>query len=172
RPDLDRLDFRAYWIAALAEIAEWAAAAGVILTIENFPGEHSAFVTAADYHAAKAEVPGLKLTYDNGNAAGGEDPVESFWACAKDVVHVHFKDWDVRAEPAEGFRRMLDGRYFRPALIGEGDMPTAACWQALAAAGYQGYINLEYEGNEIPAAEAMRRATDCLRALPLSVSAG
>lgn len=168
RPDLERLAFRERWIQALEQIAPLAAQAGVVLTIENFPGAASAFVTAADFHVAKARVPSLRLTFDSGNAAGGEDPVASYQACAGDVVHVHLKDWAVRSEPTEGFRPMLNGKYFRPALIGEGDMPTAAVWQAMGQAGYQGFANIEYEGNEIPAAEAMRRAVAYLRSLPVA----
>lgn len=165
RPDLDRLDFRSRWIAALEQIAPLARQAGVVLTIENFPGCASAFVTAADFHEAKRHVPDLKLTFDSGNAAGGEDPVASYTACAADVVHVHLKDWTVRQEPAEGYRPMLTGAYFKPALLGEGDMPTAAIWKAMRQAGYRGFVNIEYEGNEIPAAEAMRRAVAYLRRL-------
>ena len=165
RPDLDRIAFRTLWIAALERIAPLAREAGVVLTIENFPGCASAFVTAADFHEAKRHVPDLRLTFDSGNAAGGEDPVASFRACAADVVHVHLKDWTVRDEPAEGYRPMLTGKYFKSALIGEGDMPTADVWQAMRQAGYRGYVNIEYEGNEIPAAEAMRRAVNYLRSL-------
>jgi sugar phosphate isomerase/epimerase len=165
RPDLDRIAFRTLWINVLAQIAPLAREAGVVLTIENFPGCASAFVTAADFHEAKRHVPDLKLTFDSGNAAGGEDPVASFKACAADVVHVHLKDWSVRDEPAEGYRPMLTGKFFRSALIGEGDMPTAAVWEAMRQAGYRGYVNIEYEGNEVPAAEAMRRAVAYLRSL-------
>lgn len=165
RADMPREEFRSRWIEGLEEIAPWAREAGVILTIENFPGRDSAFVTAADFHCAKRRIPDLRLTFDNGNAAGGEDPVASFQACAQDVVHIHLKDWIIRTDPAEGFRKMLDGRYFRPALIGEGDVPTAACWEAFRRAGYSGFINIEYEGNEVPAAEAMKRAVAYLRSL-------
>jgi sugar phosphate isomerase/epimerase len=165
RPDLDRIAFRTLWIAALAQIAPLARQAGVVLTIENFPGCASAFVTAADFLEAKRHVPDLKLTFDSGNAAGGEDPVASFKACAADVVHVHLKDWYVRNEPTEGYRPMLTGKYFKSALIGEGDMPTADIWKAMRQAGYRGYVNIEYESNDIPAAEAMRRAVAYLRSL-------
>lgn len=162
---LTREEFRARWTEALAEISPWAREAGVALTVENFPGANSAFVTAADYAAAKALVPDLKLTFDNGNAASGEDPVASFRACAADVVHIHLKDWDIVDTPTQGYREMLDGRYYKPALIGEGDIPTAACWQAFMEAGYDKYLNIEYEGNEIPAEEAMGRAVRYLRSL-------
>lgn len=164
-PDLTRDEFRRQWTDALEEIAPLAREAEVALTIENFPGADSAFVTAADFYAAKERVPDLKLTFDDGNAASGEDPVASFEACAKDVVHIHLKDWTVRTEPADGYRKMLDGRYYKAALIGEGDIPTAACWEAFRRAGYAGFINIEYESNEVPAAEAMKRAVSYLRSL-------
>jgi sugar phosphate isomerase/epimerase len=165
RPDLDRILFRTLWIDALEQIAPLARQAGVVLTIENFPGSASAFVTAADFREAKRRVPDLKLTFDSGNAAGGEDPVASYTACAADVVHVHLKDWYVRDEPTAGYVPMLTGKHFKPALIGEGDMPTAAVWQAMRQAGYRGYVNIEYESNDIPVAEAMRRAVTYLRSL-------
>jgi sugar phosphate isomerase/epimerase len=69
RPETERSEFRRRWIDALAEIMPLAQEAGVILTVENFPGAASAFVTAADFYEAQRQVPGLKLTFDNGNAA-------------------------------------------------------------------------------------------------------
>jgi len=164
-PGQDRDEARKVWIKGLGRVASFAADAGVTLTIENFPGEHSSFVTAADVLQAVRSVPGLKLTYDNGNAASGEEPAESFSRCAEHVVHAHFKDWDIRDESAEGFRRMLDGRYYRPALIGEGRVNHTACLKAMKKAGYDGCINIEYEGDKYTPDEAVRRAVAHLRGL-------
>ena len=164
---VDRDTSRRNWIAGLEEVAPLAADAGVTLTVENFPGAASPFVVADDVLQAVREVPGLKITYDNGNAASGEDPAESFARCAQHVVHAHFKDWDVQDEPAEGFRPMLDGRYYRSALIGEGSIDHAACLRAMADAGYDGCINIEYEGNDYVPADAVRRAVAYLRGLPV-----
>ncbi|MCD4825219.1 MAG: sugar phosphate isomerase/epimerase, partial [Phycisphaerae bacterium] len=160
---ISRDDFRQFWIDALKQIAPFADQAGVTLTIENFPRKDSAFVTAADFFEAKAQIPQLKLTYDNGNAASGEDPVESLNLCKDDIVHVHFKDWYVQDQPGEGCLEMLNGKYFKPALIGQGDMPTRQCWNALKLSGYDGYVNIEYEGDDIPADEATKLAMDFLR---------
>jgi sugar phosphate isomerase/epimerase len=166
RPDTnDRTMYRKEWIEALAQVAPLADAAGIILTVENFPGLNSPFITAADFLEAKNAVPQLKLTYDNGNASSGENPVESFKKCASDVVHVHFKDWDIVDQPTEGYREMLDGRYYSPALIGEGDVDTVGCWNALRDAGYDGFINIEYENSKYPADEAIRKVADYLRSL-------
>ena len=160
---ISRDDFRRFWIDALKLIAPLAGKAGVVLTIENFPGKDSAFVTAADFFEAKAQVPQLKLTYDNGNAASGENPVESLNLCKDDIVHVHFKDWYVQDQPGDGYGEMLNGKYFKPALIGQGNMPTLACLKALDNIGYDGYVNIEYEGDDIPADKAIRQAMDFLK---------
>ena len=162
---ISRNEFRKQWIKALIEVAPLADDAGIVLTVENFPGMHSAFVTAADFFEAQKEIPQLRLTFDNGNAAGGEDPVESFKQCREFVVHTHFKDWYIQSTPTEGCRQMLDGSYYRPALIGEGNVNTVGCWKAMKASGYNGYINIEYEGNEIKADAAIAGAAAFLRNL-------
>jgi len=163
KKDEDRDEARKRWIAGLAEVAPFAEGAGVVLTVENFPGLFSPFVTADDFYTAKREIPTLRLTYDNGNVAGGEDPAESFRRCADDVVHVHFKDWYIRDDEAEGHVPMLDGRHFKSALIGEGDIDQKACLEAMKASGYEGCVNIEYEGNDYTPDEAVRRAADHLR---------
>lgn len=165
REGLTREQSRANYSAGLSEIAPLAKAAGVVLTLENFPGENSPFVTSGDFLSAAAVVPGLCLTYDNGNCATGEEPAGSFAAVAGMAVHAHFKDWEIRREPAAGFRRMLDGRYYRPALIGEGDLDHRACLRAMKQAGYSGCINIEYENDRYDPYEATRRAADYLRGL-------
>jgi len=159
----DRNATRRRWIRGLKELQPTAQEAGVILTVENFPGAQSPFVIAADMLEAVREVPGMKITFDNGNAAGGEDPAESFARCAEHVVHAHFKDWSVAGE-GRGIL-MLNGRRYEPALIGEGIVDHQSCLAAMQAAGYDGYINIEYEGDDYEPAEAVRRAADYLRNL-------
>ena len=155
---------RRNYIRGLQECAGFARQAGVSITIENFPGPDSPFVISSDAQEAFREVPGLKLTYDNGNIAlGGEDPAVSFTRCAAHVAHAHFKDWD-RMPPGQG-REALDGRRYMPALIGEGMIDHKSCLAAMQAAGYTGYINIEYENNKYPADEATRRAAKHLRGL-------
>ena len=160
---ISRDDFRRFWIEKLAQIAPLTDQAGITLTVENFPGKNSAFVTSADFLEAKRQIPQLKLTYDNGNAAGGEDPVESLRLCKDDIVHVHFKDWYIQDQPAEDGLLMLNGKYFRPALIGQGDIPTAECWHLLQQLSYNGYINIEYQGDDIRADKAIRMAIEFLK---------
>lgn len=155
---------RRNYIRGLQECAGLARQAGLTMTIENFPGAACPFVISSDVLEAVREVPGLKLTYDNGNVVmGGEEPAASFRRCAEHIVHVHFKDWDLlkNGNGVEG----LDGRQYAAALVGEGIIDHAACIKAMQEAGYSGYINIEYEGNKYPSDEATRKATRYLQDL-------
>ncbi len=160
---VDRGELRTRWIEGLHSVAPIAADAGVTLTVENFPGAGSPFVLAGDFLEAKAGIPDLRLTFDSGNAGSGEDPVGSFSRCAADVVHAHFKDWDVSQEQLYGYRPMLDGRYYRSALIGEGDIDNRGCLKAMKEARYDGFINIEYEGDRYDPFDATLRAVEYLR---------
>lgn len=159
----DPAENRRIWIEKLSMIAPLAEARNLILTVENFPGANSAFVTADDFYEAKKAIPSLKLTFDNGNASTGEDQIESLKRSFKDVVHVHFKDWEIIDHAEEGWRMMRDGRYYRAALIGEGKVDSRATLALLEELGYTGYINIEYEGNRYPGDEAVKKALEYLR---------
>lgn len=159
----DPAENRKRWCEQLNTVAPFAAERGVLMSVENFPGENSPFVTADDFYEAKKAVPLLKLTFDDGNAATGEDPVESLKRCFPDVVHVHFKDWDVCDEPLEKWRRMSDGRYYRAALIGEGTVDNRAVLDTLEKLGYDGFINIEYESAKYPGDVAVRKALEYLK---------
>jgi len=162
--DVPREVSRHRWIDGFQEVMPFVRQAGLTLTIENFPGATSPFVISSDVMEAVRAVPGLKLTFDNGNVlTGGEDPAASFRQCVQHVVHAHFKDWDVVPEP--GGTLGLDGRRYQGALIGEGIVDHRSCLAAMQQANYQGYINLEYEGNKYPPEEATRRAAVYLRQL-------
>lgn len=157
----NRDECRKIWIDALAQVAPLAEAAGIYLTVENFPGLFSPFVTAADFFEGRKAVPSLYLTFDNGNAATGEDQIESLRQCAPYIKHVHFKDWNFSVEPKEGFSRMING-YYRAALIGEGIIDSRASLRELKKSGYTGYINIEYENDTWPADKATAKALEYL----------
>ena len=133
------------------------------MSVENFPGKISPVVTADDFYELKAEVPELKLTFDNGNADSGEDQIESLRRCFKDVIHVHFKDWERRDDAREGWREMSDGKFYRAALIGEGAVDSRATLRELEALGYTGYINIEYESCSCRGDAAIKRVLEYLR---------
>ncbi|NLB56437.1 MAG: sugar phosphate isomerase/epimerase, partial [Lentisphaerae bacterium] len=155
---------RRNYIKGLQEAAFVWRQAGITPTIENFPGADSPFVISSDVLEAIREVPGLKLTFDNGNVhLGGEDPAASFRRCAEHVAHAHFKDWAL--VDSDSGREGLDGRYYSSALIGEGVVDHKSCLAAMKKAGYEGYINLEYESNKYSPDEATRMAASYLNGL-------
>jgi len=162
---LSSAESRKNWIAGFVEAIPLAKDAGIILTVENFPGVDSPFVTADEVLEAVGKVPGLRITFDNGNAFSGEDPAESYRRCAEYVVHSHFKDWDVSGVEKAEYRKMRKGGYSIPALIGEGSVDQKSCLDAMKKGGYAGYINIEYEGNKYSAAEGVRRAVQYLRSM-------
>jgi len=171
KPGVPRDVSRRRYIRGLQESAALARQAGIRPTLENFPGADSPFVISSDVLEAVREVPGLKLTFDNGNVLlGGEDPAASFARCAAHVIHAHFKDW-VRAAPGAGMEA-LDGRRYTPALIGEGVVDQKACLAAMQSAGYGGHINIEYEGNQYLPDDATRRAARCLRERMVALEGG
>lgn len=163
KPGLSSAQCRRRWLDALAEAVPMARQAGLTLTIENFPGKQSPFVTSAHVLEALQAVPDLRLTFDSGNTATGEDPGESFRRTAAYTVHAHFKDWQIRNTPGDGYREMVDGRGYRSALIGEGDVDNRGVLVAMWDCGYDGCINIEYEANDYDPFEATRRVAAYLR---------
>lgn len=146
------------WIEVVAAAAEECRIRNLIPTVENFPGALSPVVTADDFFLFKKNIPNLKLTFDTGNAFTGEDPIESFRRTFTDIVHMHVKDFYVRAEAADGFWKGLDGRYYRPALIGEGAFDYPPMLNVISELGYRGWISVEYEANDYPRMEGIEKA--------------
>lgn len=155
KPDLPREESFRNVMDGLAEVIDFAEEAGIVTTVEHFPAACSPFVVSADVNRAVAELPQLRVTYDNGNVlTGGEHPAEGFTNSAAYIVHAHFKDWAACADTDPGARLCLDGKHRRAVLVGDGDVDQVACLQAMNAAGYAGYINFEYEGSEYTPREA------------------
>ena len=151
------------WCERLAIAAPMAEKRNLKFSVENFPGPQSPFVIADDFFRAKELIPNLKLTFDNGNASTGEDQIESLKRCINDVIHVHFKDWDRSETYVEGMRQMLDGAYYSAALVGEGVVDSRATLKVLEEAGYDGFINIEYENNKYRADEGVKKVLEYLR---------
>jgi sugar phosphate isomerase/epimerase len=143
-PDGDRQARWPQMIASLKVIAAQAQKAGVQLVMENH--NHKGFVQTADDVAAifdGVRSPALGLLLDTGNFLDGTASIERTAALA---WHVHAK-----------FTRVLpDGRDAR--------VDQDAAVRLLQAAGYDGCISVEYEGEE-PGSTAVPRALGYLRRL-------
>lgn len=158
-PDInDRQIIRSHWIKFLTQAAVFAEKASMPLTVESFPGRYSPFLSADDFLEAKKEIPYLQLTFDDGNTSLVQNPVEALEKVKDDVIHVHLKDF-IRSEvELPDCKLMADGKWYKPALIGEGLVDTRGVLLKLREMNYSGYINLEYEAPDYPPAQALTKA--------------
>jgi sugar phosphate isomerase/epimerase len=135
--------------------------AGIVVTLEDFPNPLTPYCSIADLQWMFAQVPGLQLTFDNGNfMLGGDDPLTALQTLGDSVANVHIKDWEVN--PAGQGMRLPDGRYIRGGLHGQGLIEHQPIFAEFARQGYDGYLAFEYEG-PMDHCEATRQGLEYLR---------
>jgi sugar phosphate isomerase/epimerase len=140
------------WITdGLAQGAAYAATRGVTLALEN----HGLMAGRSDQVRHIIETvgsPALRANLDTGNfLLVNQDPTEAAKALADLVALVHLKDFR-KATPAdiEHVYKGLDGVSFTGAVVGEGQVDLPAITALLRAAGYTGWLSLEFEGAQDP----------------------
>ena len=139
-------------------VTEFAAGLGVHTMIEN----HGYYAQDALRVKALVEAVGHKnfgWLCDMGNfMCADEIPVESVKIAAPLAVHAHAKDFHAKKPgeyvPSQGFFPTRAGGALRGAIIGHGEVNVPECLKILRAAGYDGWLSVEFEGIE-----------DCLMAL-------
>ncbi len=120
--------------ATLAQIAPFAAAAGIRVALHNHPSPSRYADPAFALETVKSFGPHIGLCADTGHwLRNGLDPVASLRAVAPRVLELHLKDVD---EPAKKGRD-------RPFGTGAGDL--AGQLAVLRQAGFSGVAFLEYE---------------------------
>jgi len=145
----------------LREVMPYAEQAGVAVSLEDFPNPLTPYCSIADLQWMFAHVPGLKLTFDNGNwMLGGDDPLAALQTLGDHVANVHIKDWEIN--PAGEGMRLPDGRFIRGGLHGQGLIEHRPLLAELARQGYDGYLAFEYEG-PMDHCEATRQGLAYLR---------
>ena len=98
--------------------------------------------------------PNYGLLLDMGNfACADEDSVKAVSRLAPYAFHVHAKDFHIHpfGYVAEEGKKMFQTRACRlleGCAVGDGDIPVEQCLAILKRAGYDGWITVEYEGNE------------------------
>src|SRR5262249_39782347 len=116
----------------LAELSEDAHAAGVRIGVETHDEFASARTVASALQLAPAGTVGA--IWDMWHTArAGETPAESLQHLDGRVINVHLKD----------ARRTATG--WQLVLLGEGDIPVRDGLRLLNAAGYDGFISVEWE---------------------------
>lgn len=148
------------WIVeGLKEAAAYAQSKGVRLALEN----HGKLAGKSDQVKRILKAvgnPALGANPDTGNfLLVHEAPHEAIASLAKQAAMVHFKDFREVPSTFEGFAyTSTDGLKYAGTALGEGDVALECCVKELKAAGFGGWLNIEYEGAEDP-----------LTALPRSV---
>lgn len=129
----------------LTQMVEYAGERGVLITLEDFPNAMAPYRTIAEMRWLLETVPGLRLTYDNGNwMLGGDDPLAALKALGSYAINVHLKDWEV--DPDQSRMQMPNGTWVRGGKHGRGLIDHKAVLGELKAQGYGGYMAFEYEG--------------------------
>lgn len=160
------------WIVdGLSQGAQYAASHGVVLALEN----HGLMAGRSDQvrHIIDAVgSPSLRANLDTGNfLLVNQNPTDAARSLAGVIALVHLKDFR-RAGPqdVEHVYRGLDGTGYTGTVVGEGQVDLAAIVGILQAAGYEGWLSLEYEGGQDPVTIGVPRSLEAARKLlPRSV---
>lgn len=150
--DADRAEKWKWLVDSLQRLGEHARQAGVLLCVENH--FNTMTVSAAETAALMQAVdsPGVRILYDQANLAFTHNepfeqaiPLQRAW-----IAHVHVKDL-VFIDSGKPFkadavaRVKAEDRAVRSRVVGEGVLDWPGILAGLKAAGYDGYLSLEYE---------------------------
>ena len=138
-------------VEGCAEVVEHAAARGVVTSIEN----HGFLMNGSERCRRLVQAvdsPHLRMTLDIGNfLCVDEDPFVAVNNCLGIASYVHVKDFLTRKHyPGPGWLEPLGGRHIVGTVFGFGDVKTRAIVRRILQSGYDGYVSLEFEGNEPP----------------------
>lgn len=133
-------------------VTEYAAQKGIRTMVENH-GQFCQDSCRVEQLVNTVAHPNFGLLVDVGNfLCADEDPVTAVGRCAPYAFHVHIKDFLYKSgqedDPGEGFFSTRGGAFLRGTVAGHGIVPIRQCIRALKNAGYDGYLALEFEGQE------------------------
>lgn len=133
-------------------LAQYAEEKGIVLTTENH-GRVFADSTALEVLVSRVGHKNFGLLADIGNFTDAdEDCSKAVGSIAAFVHHVHIKDFHIKngseLYPGEGWYVTRGGNYIRGAIVGHGNVPIIGALKALAQAGYDGWLVVEFEGIE------------------------
>ena len=132
-------------------VTEYAATKGVKTMVEN----HGHFVQDSDRCEILMKAvnhPNFGALVDIGNfICADDDPVRATTRMAPYAFHVHAKDFHRKPgteDPGQGWGTSRGGNKYRGSIIGHGNVDVPGCIAAIKAAGYKGYLSIEFEGME------------------------
>ncbi len=137
---------------AMRQIADYAQSLGILTMIENHGHAFQDYDRIEKiYHTVNHENFGLLVDIGNFLCAD-QDNVNAVSRLAHLARHVHMKDFVkmdfFSKESKEHAFRTRSGNFLRGTAVGYGDAKSAQCLYILKNAGYDGYVNIEFEGPE------------------------
>ncbi len=164
-PDLTPDQCLLWMVDGLKDAAAYAYAHGVTLALENH-GRLAGRSDQVEMILNAVASPALKANPDTGNfLLVHQSPHLAVEALATRAVMCHFKDFHVVPDDYAGFAYVgTEGLKFAGTALGEGDVDLAGCLESLHRAGFDGWLNIEYEGEEDPFS-GVSRSVDYTRQL-------
>ncbi|MBC8064366.1 MAG: sugar phosphate isomerase/epimerase [Chlorobia bacterium] len=158
---------RAWIVEGLSEASKYAHSKGIRLALENhgtLAGRGEQVKGLIEDVRRMAGNDALGANPDTGNFLIVNQPShEAIREVAKYAYMVHFKDFAPEPPGHGGFAyTTVDGRKVVGTAVGEGTVDLAKCIRALKDAGFDGWLSVEYEGDEDPLA-AVRRSIENAR---------
>ncbi len=154
-------------LAALREVGDYAHERGVTLAIETGP---ELATTLLKFVNCAGDGVGVNLDPANFVMVTGQDPAEAVYLIGKKIVHTHVKDGVmlVRVDPnaiygdADVEDEIKGARFFAEVPVGEGSVNWDRYIKALRDVGYDGFLTIEREVGEDPAAD-IKTAIDFMK---------
>ena len=133
-------------------VTEYAAELGVGTMTENH-GYFSQDAQRVEKLINTVDHKNFGALVDIGNfMCADEDPARSVSIMAPYAKHVHCKDFHYKAGnepvPGRGWFPTRAQNWLRGAILGHGVVPVGQCLRILRAAGYDGFVSIEFEGME------------------------
>ncbi len=155
-------------VNACRGVADYAARYGITTMIENH-GMHVQGARRLLRIQQETARDNFKLLVDTGNFYPMEfdNTLNAIAQCAPHAAMAHIKDHLIRNSPPDSMDDWRDrgrGIYTQATIAGDGDIDIPQAIRSLIAAGYDGYLSLEYEGPD-EALFANRKGLDNLRGM-------
>jgi sugar phosphate isomerase/epimerase len=156
-------------LGAMKELGKYASERGATLAIETGP---EVAVVLNDFVRAAGDGVGVNLDPANFVMVTGQDPAEAVRILSDKIVHTHVKDGKMlkKSDPVLIYKCFAEGGiealnvadFFVEVPVGEGDVNWDEYIGALREVGYNGYLTIERECGDDPAAD-IKKAADFIR---------
>ncbi len=146
-------------IEGVQELCDYAASFGINTTLEN----HGFFCNGSDRVLRildAANRPNMKMTLDVGNFnCVDESSLGAVKKCLPMAQIIHMKDFHIRTAnqfPTADISKYgswiptVGGQFLRGSITGQGDLPIAEIIELIKNSDFDGYISIEFEGDETP----------------------